>query len=141
VTASVVSLNPGGPPKLRVLVVDDNLDSVHMMAALIRMMGHEVDFAINGFSAIAAARKFKPDVILLDIVLPDFKGDKIASELRFEPGLEHVRIIAITGQRLDLVERSALDAGCEAVYAKPIAPETLEKLLAKSSHRVSRPAT
>ena len=140
-TASVVSLNPGGPPKLRVLVVDDNLDAVHMMAALLRMMGHEVDFAINGFAAIDAARKFRPDVILLDIGLPDFKGDKIASQIRYEPGLEKTRIIAITGQRLDLVERRALDAGCEAVFAKPIATETLEKLLAKSSSdRAARPA-
>jgi CheY-like chemotaxis protein len=114
-----------------VLVVDDNLDAVHMMAALLRLMGHEVDFAINGFAAIDVARKFKPDVILLDIGLPDFKGDKIATQLRFEPGLEKTRIIAITGQRLDQVEGRALAAGCEAVYAKPIAPETLESLLAK----------
>ena len=132
-TASVVSLNPAAQRKLRVLVVEDNLDAVHMMATLLRMMGHEVDFAINGFSAIEAARKFKPDIILLDIGLPDFKGDKIASQIRFEPGLEKTRIIAITGQRLDLVESRALEAGCEAVYAKPMAPEVLEKLLAKPS--------
>jgi CheY-like chemotaxis protein len=131
VTASVVSLNPSAQRKLRVLVVDDNLDAVHMMATLLRMMGHEVDFAINGFAALDAAKKFRPDVILLDIGLPDFKGDKIATQVRFEPGLEKTRIIAITGQRLDAVERRALEAGCEAVYAKPIAPEALEKLLAK----------
>jgi CheY-like chemotaxis protein len=131
VTASVVNLKPSAQRKLRVLVVDDNLDAVHMMATLLRMMGHEVDFAINGFAALDAAKKFRPDVILLDIGLPDFKGDKIATQVRFEPGLEKTRIIAITGQRLDAVERRALEAGCEAVYAKPIAPEALEKLLAK----------
>jgi CheY-like chemotaxis protein len=130
-TASVVNLSPSAQRKLRVLVVDDNLDAVHMMATLLRMMGHEVDFAINGFAALDAARKFRPDVILLDIGLPDFKGDKIATQVRFEPGLEKTRIIAITGQRLDAVEQRALAAGCEAVYAKPIAPEALEKLLAR----------
>ena len=129
-TASVVSLNPSAQRKRRVLVVEDNLDAVHMMATLLRLMGHEVDFAINGFAAIDAARKFKPDIILLDIGLPDFRGEKIASQLRFEPGLEKTRIIAITGQPLSSVEARAREAGCEGVYAKPIAPEILEKLLA-----------
>jgi CheY-like chemotaxis protein len=133
VTATVVNLNPAAQPKLRVLVVEDNIDSVHMMATLLRMMGHEVDFAINGFAAIDTARKFKPDIILLDIGLPDFKGDKVASQLRFEPGLEKTRIIAITGQPIDSVEQRARDAGCEAVFAKPIAPEVLEKLLARAA--------
>jgi CheY-like chemotaxis protein len=131
VTASVVSINPVAQHKMRVLVVDDNLDAVHMMATLLRMMGHEVDFAINGFAAIDAARKFRPDLILLDLGLPDFKGDKIASQLRFEPGFEKTRIIAITGQPLEKVEQRARDSGCEAVYAKPIATEILEKLLAR----------
>ena len=131
-TASVVSLKPGAQPRRRVLVVDDNVDAVHMMSTLLKMMGHEVDFAINGFGAIEAARRFKPDLILLDIGLPDFKGDKIASQLRYEPGFEKTRIIAITGQPLDQVEQRALNAGCEAVYAKPIAPTALEELLAKS---------
>ena len=139
-TASVVSINPAAPPKLRVLVVDDNLDAVHMMATLLRMMGHEVDFAINGIAAIDAARKFRPDIILLDIGLPDFRGDKIAAQLRFEPGFERTRIIAITGQPIDSVEQRAREAGCEAVFAKPIAPETLEKLLAKSRPPISRSA-
>lgn len=130
-TASIVSLKPGAQPRRRVLVVEDNVDAVHMMATLLRMMGHEVDFAINGLSAIEAARRFKPDLILLDIGLPDFKGDKIASQLRFEPGLEETRIIAITGQPLDQVEQRAREAGCEAVYAKPIEPTILEELLAK----------
>ena len=140
-TASVVNLNPAAQPKLRILLVEDNLDAVHMMTTLLRMMGHEVDFAINGIGAIEAARKFRPDFILLDIGLPDFKGDKIASQLRYEPGLEKTRIIAITGHPLESVERRALDAGCEAVYAKPIASETLEKLLARSTPPISRAAS
>jgi CheY-like chemotaxis protein len=131
-TASVVNLKPSPQRKQRVLVVEDNLDSVHMMATLLRLMGHEVDFAINGFAAIEAARKFKPDIVLLDIGLPDFKGDKIASQLRFEPGLEKTRFIAITGQPLSSVEARAREAGCEGVYAKPIAPEVLEQLLAST---------
>lgn len=114
------------------LVVEDNLDSVHSMATLIKMMGHEVRFAINGFSAIDEARHFRPDIILLDIGLPDFKGHIIARQLKYEPGLEKTRIIAITGLPDDLREQ-ALEAGCEDFYRKPIDPDKLEELLIKPS--------
>lgn len=113
------------------LVVEDNLDSVHSMAMLIRMMGHEVQFSINGFAAIEIARSFRPDVILLDIGLPDVKGDDIARQLKWEPGLENTRIIAITGLPLHDVRQRALDAGCEALHAKPLDPAVLEGLLGK----------
>ena len=128
--STVVNLKPAPLAKRRVLVVEDNLDSVHSMAALLRMMGHEVEFAINGFAALDIARRFRPDFILLDVSLPDFAGDKIARQLKYEPGLEHTRMIAITGLPLDQVKVRVLEAGCEAVYAKPIAPAVLEELLA-----------
>lgn len=128
---TVVSLKPGPQARRRVLVVEDNLDSVHSMAMLIRMMGHEVQFAINGFAAMEIARMFRPDVILLDIGLPDLKGDDIARQLKWEPGLEKTRIIAITGLPLHEVRQRALDAGCVELYAKPMDPATLEGVLAR----------
>lgn len=128
--ATIHSLKPKVEPKRKVLVVEDNLDSVHSMAMLIKSMGHEVQFAINGFAALAVARNFLPEVILLDIGLPDFKGDEIAQQFKYEPGLENVRIIAITGLPLEDVEQRALQAGCELVFAKPMEPAVLEELLA-----------
>jgi CheY-like chemotaxis protein len=129
--STVVNLKLNAQPRLRVLVVEDNLDSVHSMALLVRSMGHEVEFAINGFAAMNIARAFRPDVVLLDIGLPDFKGDKVARQLKWEPGLEKTRIIAITGLPQDEVRQRALAAGCEDVYAKPVDPAKLEELLAK----------
>jgi CheY-like chemotaxis protein len=132
-SATVVSLKPTAQPKRRVLVVEDNLDSVHMMAVLVKMMGHEVRFAINGFAAIEEARRFLPEIILLDIGLPDFKGHVIARQLRHEPGLEKTRIIAVTGlPDSDGLRQRVLDAGCEGLYQKPLDPKKLEELLAQS---------
>jgi CheY-like chemotaxis protein len=130
--ATIHNLKPGTQPQRKVLVVEDNLDSVHSMAMLLKSMGHEVHFAINGFAAIDIARQFRPDVILLDIGLPDFKGDEIAQQFKYEPGLENVRIIAITGLPLADVEQRALQAGCEQVFAKPIDPAALERLLVET---------
>jgi CheY-like chemotaxis protein len=73
-----------------VLVVEDNLDSVHAMATLIKVMGHECQFAINGFAALEIARAFRPDFILLDIGLPGYRGDDIARQLKWEPGFERL---------------------------------------------------
>jgi CheY-like chemotaxis protein len=129
--ATIHSLKPAQPPKRRVLIVEDNLDAVHSMATLIKMMGHEVEFAINGFAALDIARRFRPQVILLDIGLPDFKGYNIAQQLKWEPDLAGTRIIAITGHSMAEVRQKALDAGCEEVFAKPMDPTLLEELLAK----------
>jgi CheY-like chemotaxis protein len=128
---NVRSLRPDPQPRRRVLVVEDDLDSVHSMAMLIRMMGHQVEFAINGFAAIEIARTFRPDVILLDIGLPDFKGHQIARQLKWEPGLENTRIIAISGLPVDEVRQRAFDAGCKEFFVKPLAPTTLEEILEK----------
>ena len=116
------------PPSRRVLVVEDSLDTVHSMAMLIKMMGHECKFAINGFAALQIAREFLPEIVLLDIGLPDFKGYEIAKQLRWEPGLENTRIIAITGQP-EYERHRAIDAGCDEFYRKPLEPELLEQLL------------
>lgn len=128
--ATIHTLKTQNDSTRRVLVVEDNLDSVHSMATLLKMMGHQVEFAINGFAALDVARRFRPDFILLDIGLPDFKGYNIARQLKWEPGFERTRIIALTGRPMDEVRQKALDSGCEQVFAKPIDPAVLERLLA-----------
>jgi CheY-like chemotaxis protein len=129
--ASVTNLRPVPDLKRRVLVVEDDLDSVHSMTTLIRMMGHEVQFAINGFAAIDVARTYRPDIMIVDIGLPDFNGDQLARQLRYEPGLEKIRMIAISGLPQENLEQRALKAGCAEFYRKPIDPAKLEELLAQ----------
>jgi CheY-like chemotaxis protein len=132
---SVHRLDVGTRPKLRVLVVDDDLDTVHSMALLIKAMGHETDFAINGFGAIDSARRFRPHIVIVDFNLPDFKGDKLAQQLKYEPGLENARFIALSGRSDDETKERALAAGCQEFYTKPIAPSILEKLLQDAKPR------
>lgn len=129
--ATVTNLRPASKPKHRVLIVEDHLDSVYSMTALIRMMGHEVQFAINGFAALDVARKYRPDIIILDLGLPDFRGDHLATQLKYEPGLEHTRIIAISGLPHENLEKRAREAGCKEFHRKPIDPTKLEEILAE----------
>ena len=129
--ASRSEFEAGGPslaPRRRVLVVDDNLDYVHSLTVLLRAMGHEADFAINATVALAVAKTFRPDTILLDISLPDGDGRLLADELRREVGLDDVRIVCVTGRTHEDPRRS-IQAGCDAHYVKPLDPAEIEKLL------------
>jgi CheY-like chemotaxis protein len=127
-------VNPNGNPACsrRVLVVDDNRDAVHSMAFLLGDMGHDVQFAINGFAAVEIARKFRPEVILLDIAPPDFSGADIARQLKGEPGLENVLLVAVSGHGDELHRTKALDAGCSEYHVKPLDTAVLEAILARS---------
>ena len=131
--ATLHQLKPGLRPKLRVLVVDDNLDTVHSMAMLVKMMGHEVQFAINGFAALDVAREFRPDVVLLDIGLPDFDGTEIARQLKYEQALNNTRFIAISAMPEKQYKQRATECGCEEFYVKPLDPALLERLLGDAS--------
>jgi two-component system, chemotaxis family, CheB/CheR fusion protein len=121
-------VNPQANKRRRVLVVDDNLDTLHSTALLLRDRGHQVEFAINGTAALTIAQRFRPQVVLLDLVLPDADGADLARRLLRNPELKGVRVIAITGHG-EAHRARALQAGCDDFFVKPIAPELLDELL------------
>ena len=106
----------------RVLVVEDNLDTVHSLVTLLRLDGHEVDFAINGYAALDVAKRFAPDVVLLDLGLPGLDGFDVCRRLKREPGLQQVRIIAVTAYAQDDHRVKSRAAGCDLHIAKPYDP-------------------
>ena len=113
----------------RVLIVDDNLEYVRSMTKLLRGRGHQVAFAINATAALSTAVIFRPDIVFLDVGLPDGDGLLLARGLRREAGLDAARILCVTG--LAHVDRSqALEAGCDDYFVKPLDPALIERLLA-----------
>jgi CheY-like chemotaxis protein len=112
----------------KVLVVDDNLDTVHSTAMLLRDRGHQVEFAINGTAALTIAQRFRPEVVLLDLALPDADGVELARKLIGNPDLKGVRVIAITG-RGEAHRAKALQAGCDGFFVKPLDPRTLDAVM------------
>jgi len=120
---------PNKPTRRRVLVVDDSLDTLNSVAYMLRDMGHEVEFAINGYAALEAARRFRPEVVLVDIRLPDTDGLEVARRLKGEAQEPPVRVIAITGHTREGDRLRSLQAGCEEHLLKPLDWQQLEKLL------------
>ncbi len=125
--------NPNG---MRVLVVDDNVDSVMMLASALREKGYAVQSACNGPDGLKVAEQWRPDVVLLDIGLPGLSGYEVARRLRTMPLGEadggkkfRGRIIAVTGYGRDSDIARAREAGFDAHLVKPYEFDELEKLL------------
>ena len=112
----------------RVLIVDDNQDAANTLAELLQMLGSEVAVAHDGAAAVEQVAQFAPDVVLLDIGLPDIDGYEVARRIR---GLEkghQPRLIALTGWGQDEDKRLAADAGFDEHWTKPVDPGRLQQL-------------
>jgi CheY-like chemotaxis protein len=114
----------------RVLIVDDNRDSVDSLAKLLKLTGHEVETALDGMSGLRTAQMYQPEIIFLDIGLPEISGYEIARRLREDPSLAKVTLIAMTGYGQEEDRRKALEAGFDGHMIKPAEPADVEKLLA-----------
>ena len=123
----------GVPPstRRRVLLVDDNRDSAESLAALMQMLGHEVLQAHGGREAIELARACRPELVLLDIGMPDLNGYDVARALRAEPGLSGTWLIALTGYGSDDDRSASRAAGFDDHLVKPIDFDRLERILAR----------
>jgi two-component system CheB/CheR fusion protein len=116
---------------MRVLVVDDYVDATRALERLLVVMGHEVIVAHDGRSGIELAERVCPDVILLDIGLPEMDGYAVARHLRSVPSLSSTRIIALTGYGAERARKSVREAGFDLHLVKPVDAEELEAALLK----------
>src|SRR5262245_33924794 len=82
--------------KRRILIVDDSLDHVRSLAVLFDAMGHHVDYAINGTVAVDLARRLAPEIVFLDLLLPDGHGASVCQEIRRRLELKYTRIFGVT---------------------------------------------
>ena len=114
----------------RVLVIDDNQDSTTSMAMLLKLVGHEVCVAADGNTGLREAERFLPQVVLLDIGLPDINGYEVARRLRQHPSLQSATLIAMTGYGQPEDRQRSSEAGFHHHLVKPVDWETLERLLA-----------
>jgi CheY-like chemotaxis protein len=113
----------------RVLVVEDNLDSVHTLAYLLSDMGHIVEYAINGYVALDVARRFRPEFVLLDLGLPGIDGFEVCRQIKRDPDLRSCRVVALTAFSQDEYRKRAVEVGCEDYLVKPVDTKVIEDLL------------
>jgi two-component system, cell cycle response regulator DivK len=120
----VVDEMTGGAAPL-VLVVDDFQDNREMFAEFLSLSGFRVAEASNGREAIDRAFELLPDVILMDLSLPELDGWEATRHLKHDARTAHIPIVALTGHALADHSREAKEAGCDAFLTKPCLPEVL----------------
>ena len=108
----------------RILVIEDNEQNLYLVNFILKKNGYEVIEARNGEEGIRLAIKEKPDLILMDIQLPDMDGMEATRRIRESEGDGKVPIVAITSYAMTGDRERALTAGCTGYIEKPIDPET-----------------
>jgi len=115
----------------RILVVDDNRDSATSLAMLLQLTGNETHIAHDGLEALAAAAKFHPDVVLLDLGMPKLNGYETARRIREQPWGKDMVLVALTGWGQEEDRRKSSEAGFNGHMVKPVDYADLTKLLAE----------
>jgi PAS domain S-box-containing protein len=114
----------------RILIVDDNQDAADSLALLLQLDGHETQVVYGSKAALELAQSYHPDVVLLDIGLPEMNGYEVARRLRGLAGLERVRLIALTGYGQAEDQARAQAAGFDDHLMKPVESQALQQALA-----------
>ena len=129
--AELESPDPAGGARhrLRVVVVDDHPDLADCVAMLVETFGHSVTAFYGGRDAVAHARREAPDVMLVDIGMPDLTGYEVAHAIRNDPSTAGIRLVALTGYGREEDRTRVLDAGFDLHLTKPVSDERLREVL------------
>ncbi|MGH8217358.1 MAG: hybrid sensor histidine kinase/response regulator [Steroidobacteraceae bacterium] len=116
-------------PRRRVLIVDDNADAAQALDSLLTSMGQETAVVYDGFAALEAVARFHPDLVLLDVGMPQLDGYEVARRLRSPPGGQRLTLAAVTGWGQNADRRRAHEAGFDRHCAKPLSEASLRELI------------
>ena len=127
----------GGKPSLpvrTVLIVEDNAFNLKLLDDLLRAAGYNTLKATDGKQALRAARQFRPDVILMDIGLPDISGIDVTAEIRASDELKNIPVIAVTAYAAPEDEAAIRRAGCDDYIAKPISAPVFLRMVRRHAN-------
>ncbi|MBI5842026.1 MAG: response regulator [Chloroflexi bacterium] len=106
--------------KGRILIVEDNMDTYELMRFILEFNGYETFLAMNGRDGVDAARMQKPDLILMDLAMPEMDGWEATRRIKQDPITDSIPLIAVTAHALPGDRARALDAGCDDYISKPM---------------------
>ena len=129
-SSNALNGHPGARQPRRVLIADDNQDGAESLGMLLNLSGHEVFLAHSGKDALDVAKAQRPDVVVLDIGMPDMSGYEVAQQIRLEPWGDHITLIALTGWGQENDRRRAQAAGFDHHCTKPVDPDDLQSFFA-----------
>jgi CheY-like chemotaxis protein len=128
-------LNNNHEGRMKILYVEDNEDNVYMLKNRLSRAGFTVIIATDGTQGVAVAASEQPDLILMDLTLPDIRGEEATQRIKADPITKQIPIIALTANAMASDKEKALTAGCDDFDTKPVdMPRLLEKIEALKPH-------
>ena len=122
----------------KILVVDDDPDIVEILRYNLSLGGYDVKSAKNGKEAIKKAKIFLPEIILLDVMMPEMDGIETCTIIKEIPSLINTRIIFLSARNEDYTQLSAFDAGADDYISKPVKPKILLKKISSIFKRINK---
>jgi CheY-like chemotaxis protein len=120
---------------MKILYVEDNDDNVYMLKSRLTRAGFTVVVATNGAKGVAMATSEQPDLILMDLTLPDIDGEEATRRIKADPATNRIPVIALTANAMSGDREKAMAAGCDDFDTKPVdMPRLLEKIAALKPH-------
>ncbi len=117
--------------KSSVLVVEDNIDNYELVRFLLERAGHHALWARSGREGIDMAKANRPDLIIMDLSLPEMDGWTATERIKSDPETGHIPIVALTAHTLPGDRKRALDVGCDGYLSKPINISLFEETVAE----------
>ena len=106
--------------KGHILIVEDNIDNYELVRFILERAGYDVFLAMNGRDGVAAARRQKPDLILMDLTMPEMDGWLATERLKADESTKSIPLYALSAHTLPGERKRALEAGCDGYVSKPI---------------------
>lgn len=123
------ALHPGEPVKRTILVVDDFDDTRLLLKTWLEKKGFNVVLAANGNQAVAAAQEIRPDLIIMDIEMPELDGLAATRKIRSMKELNNIPVLAVSAYGAQQFRDEALAAGCSEYVSTPFEPDNLERVI------------
>jgi two-component system, cell cycle response regulator DivK len=123
--------------KGRILIVEDNMDNYELVRFVLERAGYDVFLAVNGRDGVDAARLQKPDLILMDLGLPEMDGWTASQKLKSDEATKSIPLYALSAHTLPGERKRAIQAGCDGYVTKPIHVQSFLDLINETFERIN----
>ncbi len=124
--------------KGRILIVEDNMDNYELVRFVLERAGYDVFLAVNGRDGVSAARLQKPDLILMDLGMPEMDGWTASRELKSDETTKSIPLYALTAHTLLQDRKRAMQAGCDGYLTKPIHVQSFLEIINERFEKINR---
>jgi two-component system cell cycle response regulator DivK len=124
--------------KGRILIVEDNMDNYELVRFVLERAGYDVFLAVNGRDGVDAARLQQPDLILMDLGMPEMDGWTASQKLKSDEATKSITLYALTAHTLPQDRKRAMQAGCDGYVSKPIHVQSFLDVINQTFEKINR---